>query len=736
MATHHLTGIRTPCLHSRRAVSLLALFIGSVLPGYAEVKTWIGGSNFWDTASAWNPAGVPGSGDTVVIAGVSSHVLLTNATTIEALWVTNGATLTFSNWNTCLTVLTDVVVSNNNALITHVANSDTNWNDGWTEDARVWIVCSNLTVTTGGRIDVSARGFRGGSSPSGYNWQLQLGCGPGGNPPGYDSNRAGSGGSYGGRGGATSDNNSGPRYGSAFMPTNCGSGGSARPPGSPGDGGNGGGAVWIVASGTVTVAGTGYIAANGGNGSGYEGGGGSGGSILIQCGTLTGNGSLQAKGGDRSTWNGENSSGGGGRIALHYTNWNFQGTINIRGGVASAGWGRAGDPGTLYTSGGEIFSTNMFNHGFRYAGAATSWAPASLRMTNAVIWLDRNVTFLQVGGNCLLNNNSELRVFGSAENTNMTLFTVGQDLILTNGSTLYVYSGVTNEGPDGAEVVTVGRDVIIATNCAIYPTSYGSLWVDAQHNAVSRHVNPEIRYPAWGEPARTNGGSVRFEVGRDLWVMGGGAFNANGRGYAGGFYNFTSPGGNSNEWNLGWGPGAFNNNKGPGAGHGGVGGKSKTGLGGGPAYGDRFAPTKPGSGGSYNSDRQYHMQFAGDGGGVVRVKAVREARIDGTVSANGQNANDAGGGGSGGSVWIWCKTFSGNGTITANGGNGGSGYGGGGGAGGRIAIWYRQWEWSGTPIDTNSVAGGISYGGSSTAGEVGTVVFQQRYPAGTLMIIK
>jgi hypothetical protein len=321
----------------------------------------------------------------------------------------------------------------------------------------------------------------------------------------------------------------------------------------------------------------------------------------------------------------------------------------------------------------------------------------------------------------------------------MTLFTVGQDLILTNGSTLYVYSGVTNEGPDGAEVVIVGRDVIIATNCAIYPTSYGSLWVDAQHNAVSRHVNPEIRYPAWGEPARTNGGSVRFEVGRDLWVMGGGAFNANGRGYAGGFYNATSPGGNSNQWNVGWGPGAYNNTRGPGAGHGGVGGKSESGLGGGPAYGDRHAPTKPGSGGSYNSDRQYRMQFAGDGGGVVRVKAVREARIDGTVSANGQNALDAGGGGSGGSVWIWCKTFSGNGTITANGGNGGSGYGGGGGAGGRIAIWYgvNGYNWTGTAIqEPNSVLGGTGYQGSSTNGDSGSVELYEIPAAGTLIMIR
>lgn len=701
------------------------------------MKTWIGESNFWDTATAWNPAGIPGSGDTVVIAGASSHVILTNATTIEALWVTNGATLTFSNWNTCLTVLTEVVVSNNNALITHMANSDTNWADGWTEDARVWIVCSNLTVSTGGRIDVSARGFRGGRGNTGSShWSILLGCGPGGNPPGYDGSRAGSGGSYGGRGGATSDNNSGPRYGSATMPTNCGSGGSARPPGSPGDGGNGGGAVWIVASGTVTVAGTGYIAANGGNGSEYEGGGGSGGSILIQCGTLMGNGSLQAKGGDRSTWNGDNGSGGGGRIALYYTNWNFQGTVNIRGGVASSGWGRAGDPGTLYTSGGEILSTNMFGHGFRYAGAATNWAPASLLMTNAVIWLDRNVTYLQVAGDCLLNHSSELRVFGSEENTNMTLFTVGQDLVLTNGSTLYVYSGVTNEGPDGAEVVTVGRDVIIATNCAVFPTSYGSLWVDAQHNAVSRHVNPEIRYPAWGDPARTNGGSVRFEIGRDLRIHGGGAFNANWRGYAGGFWNYISPGGNSNEWNLGWGPGAYNNTRGPGAGHGGVGGKSENGLGGGPAYGDERAPAKPGSGGSYNSDRQYWMQFAGDGGGVVRVKVGREARIDGVVSANGQNALDAGGGGSGGSVWIWCQTFSGSGAITATGGNGGSSNGGGGGAGGRIAIWYKRNMWNGMPIEVpTSVAGGIGYQGSSSSGDPGTVVWRP-LSSGTVIVIR
>ncbi len=132
----------------------------------------------------------------------------------------------------------------------------------------------------------------------------------------------------------------------------------------------------------------------------------------------------------------------------------------------------------------------------------------------------------------------------------------------------------------------------------------------------------------------------------------------------------------------------------PGAGHGGIGGITSGSRLGGVVYGDPEFPEEPGSAGGSSNNTS-----GGHGGGAIRVYATGEIRIDGLVSANGQNgvnASRGGGGGSGGSILLLANTFAGtNGTIQANGGGGGQSDGlpvGGGGAGGRIGIHFDTAE--------------------------------------------
>jgi len=65
----------------------------SALPGQ---RTWTGAAldNQWSDAGNWAPAGVPASGDSVVVPAVASLPILSSATTIKALTLASGGTLT------------------------------------------------------------------------------------------------------------------------------------------------------------------------------------------------------------------------------------------------------------------------------------------------------------------------------------------------------------------------------------------------------------------------------------------------------------------------------------------------------------------------------------------------------------------------------------------------------------------------------------------------------------------
>ena len=157
----------------------------------------------------------------------------------------------------------------------------------------------------------------------------------------------------------------------------------------------------------------------------------------------------------------------------------------------------------------------------------------------------------------------------------------------------------------------------------------------------------------------------------------------------------------------------FANAEGPGAGgrfaganHGGLGGVRSTGVPNSYTYGSASAPLSLGSGGGdYTS-----ASVAGVGGGAIKLVASDTMTINGTISANGQNAPGThAGGGAGGSIWIDAYTLCGSGAITVDGGKGRAN--GGGGAGGRISLGWSPGNrtFSGTIRAQGSATGDISH---------------------------
>ena len=177
-------------------------------------------------------------------------------------------------------------------IVTHKYNTTT-------QQYVVDITAVNLSIASGGMIDVSSKGYQHSEGPG----------------QGTDGSFQAGGGSYGGTGGYGSGSlASGSAYGSLAQPVDLGSGGGDdRGTG----GGIGGGAVKLTIPGTSTIAGN--IYARGGNYGSYASGG-SGGSIWLTTGTLTGAGTISAIGGtgyiNGATGGG---GGGGGRIAIYYT---------------------------------------------------------------------------------------------------------------------------------------------------------------------------------------------------------------------------------------------------------------------------------------------------------------------------------------------------------------------------------------------------------------------------------
>ncbi|MCG2726469.1 MAG: hypothetical protein L6420_09530 [Elusimicrobia bacterium] len=170
---------------------------------------------------------------------------------------------------------------------------------------------------------------------------------------------------------------------------------------------------------------------------------------------------------------------------------------------------------------------------------------------------------------------------------------------------------------------------------------------------------------------------------------------ADGRGYG----SNTGPGKGINAWH------------GSGGGYGGIGGQGDS-VSGGQVYGSITEPLELGSGGGVSRG----SYAGGAGGGLIKLEVGNILRVDGEISANGvggdynsQYPSRCGGSGSGGSVYIETDNLEGSGTISANGGQRRDA----GGGGGRIGIFYNTKQFNGNILSDG--------GGGSSSGEKGTI---------------
>lgn len=265
--------------------------------------------------------------------------------------LTTDSSLTITNWileeNTSSIGSVTSLTLGSGGVLSHSPNSTA-------ETYKLNLSLTNLTVNSGGKVDVAAKGY-------GPNY----GPGKGVAITGEDSGGASYGG-VGGIGGIASNGTPGSTYGSAASPTNIGSGsGYVGDPQTFSGLAYGGGAVQLSISGTLALNSGGTITANGQTPLNpvevaAPGGGGSGGSVYLIVGTFSGSGSITANGGSVSGNSQYESGGGGGggRIARYITgSTTYSGTVTVSGGTINAAFGStAGAAGTNVTQSFPVVS--------------------------------------------------------------------------------------------------------------------------------------------------------------------------------------------------------------------------------------------------------------------------------------------------------------------------------------------------------------------------------------------
>ncbi|MCB8985563.1 MAG: carboxypeptidase regulatory-like domain-containing protein [Ardenticatenaceae bacterium] len=540
---------------------------------------------------------------------------------------------------------------------------------------------TNATVETGGSINLTGRGYAGGTA--GYD----PGDGPGG---GQIGDGTGGGGGHGGFGGARLNNfvQAGDAYGDPYRPTTIGSGGAScaansfcSAPG--GNGGNGGGAVHLAVAGNLTIDGS--ILANGANAAFVNGiipgSGGAGGSIWLEAATLSGGGQILADGGSGTGV--RKVGGGGGRIAIYAASNSFSGTISAQGGQTeldppNTSYDSAAGAGTIYlrdtddSAGAMIIANRPLLNALLPAAASTP-LDGGLVIPSAA----HNFTTFDISGSALV--------------------ATGQPVAIANGSAstpgLWAihgrFEGVTTTLGSGVGIsVTSGTTATVGLQRTAFD---GLLTMDASQDLrLDQSVWVELREPLAVDEVSISGGSrlghIAYRDGINptldltanaLTIAADSQINVGARGYRG------APAG-SNAGGEGPGGATVSGLSGSGGGYGGPGG----GPGGGITYGTAVAPTDLGSGGGAGwGGGGSTLGSGGSGGGRVRLTIAGTLVLDGGIYANGSSGGDQqrdGGGGSGGSIWIAANSLSGAGQISANGGTGHTT--GGGGGGGRVFL--------------------------------------------------
>jgi hypothetical protein len=512
------------------------------------------------------------------------------------------------------------------------------------------------------------------------------------------------GGGYGGRGGIRYQLNGGPTYGSVTQPTDLGSpsGKSTNCPG--------GGAVKLVATGTMTV--NGDISADGAP---IAECGGSGGSIWLDAATLAGAGSVAANGASNTYIYG---GGGGGRVAIYY---NSDGSSLLSGGKVSAFGGTSNSTETLYTHGGAgtVYVDDKDdanpNGDLIIANNDNSRSNSTDQVTTASQTYD-NIT-IKDGSRYLLPNTFTLALAsggslstsytttkpdlivqsGGTFDANASTFTF-QDIDVTNAGTITDVANLTlnncifDHDGDLSGTVTSLTFASGTAGSAFYQNGIGLADVTLDLDNDSTFVNESATYTGLtsldvrdGSTYQQNfvgttnvgaltvysGGTLThgdnsttkaFELnlaGTDIDIQSGAVVDADGLGF---------------DYNNGTGKGDQYYN---GGGYGGRGGIRLSDAGG-PTYGSIKQPTDLGSPSGYSNNCP--------GGGAVRLTASGTLTVNGTITVDGSDRLTQCGG-SGGSVWLDTDVLSGSGIVAANGAVPNVTFGGGG--GGRIAVYYN-----------------------------------------------
>ncbi len=731
--------MRAPLLvraRPRGSIWLCSLLIWSMLgtAARAERLVWNGseGDGDWFNAANWNPPQIPADGDDAVIdQAMAPGVLLTNSTAALSVLAITNATLTTTNWVTTIRAAETIVA--NQATVTcagpFIPPGMSN---------RVQIVCSNLTVASGGRIDVDRKGYSGGT-------YRENGYGPGASTYSHTAPSAGAG--HGGDGGLTSGlRRGGPRYGAVETPETPGSGSGAT---YNARGVHGGGVIRIAADGHVRI--DGILSANGESGilpGSRPSGGGAGGSVWISCRTFAGmNGVVQADGGAGLSDN--SGGGGGGYIALHYDTEaqsaleqplpSVRFTVNPGRGESyhpvaeppavpmpddsmyvdrtlEADWGAlyfSDDRGVVSLS--ETVD-NIAGY-LAFGNAVSDFSLVSLVLDNAYLGFADDASLT-------VTNDLATTASGGLIGRDRLTLTVGGDTFLRGDSRIdgvLHFSGAGDLVVEDAGAVSLGSGSTVLVNGALVVTGE---FVHVSMKGVDAAFGGDIfiQDGAWmacrgdgtngslGEFAMrlATAGDLRLDSGahlycfadpdrggipeilcRDLVVSTGAEILGDGRGYGG----TRGPGSVS-------GSGTAPNG---GGGHGGGGGVASNGRAGGVPYGSTEEPREPGSGGGAT-----HQDANGETGGAgLRIAAKRHVLVNGLVSANGSpgrllSSDRNTGGGAGGSIWLSCVTFAGTGgVVRAEGGDGAVNVqASGGGGGGRIAVHYDTTAQSAMPPST------------------------------------
>ena len=721
-----------------------ALFTGD---GTVEIKgvpcSFTGPSGgLWSDPDNWEGGALPDEQSAVIIPAGKSVVIDETNAEVYSVAIGGGnsaATLTMTNWNTCLQAKYINVL--NKGVIT---TTDAFTNE--TQKCRVWIKCIDFNLASGASIAMDGKGWMGGHynltnpddpNPSGA-WYNDDGVNHGGWGPGR-TKAINAGASHLGLGGNSFFNRFTPLMGSVYdnpyAPVEPGSGGYGLTSSAYGQAykaiGSGGGAVRIEATGDVVIDGT--VSANGKSSSAhsqYNGldlnyrddnnQAGSGGSVWITCSRFSGSGEIHADGGNGGWGLGTSlmdplgidstgMPGGGGGVAITYDTAKQQAgaaagmkisaaagvfiSVENKTAVSTSGltWTtvddcfRSSEPGTLYFTDDKIVDDTL---GKGLTGRL--FALTNYTYEGDLDWTYGYVRFGATGAVFTVTGDLTL----SGENARLDL---GGNHICTNWTILaYVDAG------DQPVKMNVGGDLTVSDGAllAVYAAQVAD---EATSWGAEVAVSGAFTVGAGGRVRPISnqgyGGAPRFTAG-SFALEADGKVDAVGRGGAGGW---TS---SSFKWvetshQSGIGKGATTEGY-TGSSHGGEGGRSyadgaavsakaKP-----AACDDAYRPAFTGAGGGANG-----YDIGGNGGGVFHLTAAGPVRVDGEIDVSGMNNVTYGtvdyfhyySSGAGGTIYLSGTTLSGASTarLRARGGNattGKDGYISGGGAGGRIALWF------------------------------------------------